>query len=92
MNEKLWRSSREKNPVTRFGYNKYMAHHFAFIMKVAAEREPKDFSEEARDPQWIEVIDKEIQALVDNETWDLVAFPLHKKVIDQLPMDLQDQA
>ena len=36
--EKLRRSSREKNPVTRLGYNKYMAHHYAFAMKLAAER------------------------------------------------------
>ena len=35
-NEKLCRSSREKNPVTRFGYNEYMAHHYAFTMKVGA--------------------------------------------------------
>ena len=35
-NEKLWRSSQEKSPVTRFGYNEYMAHHYAFTMKVGA--------------------------------------------------------
>ena len=29
-NEKLCRSTREKNPVSRFGYNDYMAYHFAF--------------------------------------------------------------
>ena len=40
-NEKLWRSSREKNPVTQFGYNGYMAHHYAFTMKVAANQEPE---------------------------------------------------
>ena len=36
-NEKLYRSSRAKNPVTRFGYNEYMAHHYGFTMKVAVE-------------------------------------------------------
>ena len=34
-NEKLRRSTREKNPVSRFGYNDYMAYHYAFMMKVA---------------------------------------------------------
>ena len=37
--EKLRRSSREKNPVTRLGYNEYMAHHYAFAMKAVAEQE-----------------------------------------------------
>ena len=40
-NEKLHRSSRAKNPVTRYAYNEYMAHHYAFMMKVAAEQEPE---------------------------------------------------
>ena len=34
-NEKLRRSTREKNPVSRFGYNDYMAYHYIFMMKVA---------------------------------------------------------
>ena len=34
-NEKLRRSTREKNPVSRFGYNDYMAYHYVFFMKVA---------------------------------------------------------
>ena len=40
-NEKLYRSSRAKNPVTRYAYNEYMAHHYAFTMKVMTEQEPK---------------------------------------------------
>ena len=31
-NEKLRRSAREKNPVSRFGYNDYMAYHYAFMI------------------------------------------------------------
>ena len=40
-NEKLRRSSQAKNPVTRYAYIEYMAHHYAFTMKVVAEQEPK---------------------------------------------------
>ena len=40
-NEKLRRSSRAKNPITRFSYNEYMAHHYAFTMKAMAEQEPR---------------------------------------------------
>ena len=35
--------------VTRFAYNEFMAHHYAFVMKEAAEQEPKSFTEAARD-------------------------------------------
>ena len=47
-NEKLSRSNRENNPISRFGYNDYMANHFAFMMKVATAREPESFAEAAR--------------------------------------------
>ena len=40
-NEKLHRSSRAKTQVTRYAYNEYVAHHYAFAMKVAAEQEPE---------------------------------------------------
>ena len=38
-NEKLRRSSLEKTQVTRYAYNEYMAHHYAFAMNVVAEQE-----------------------------------------------------
>ena len=49
------------------------AHHYAFLMKVTAEREPESFSEAAHDHRWIEHMDEKMQALVDNVSWDLVA-------------------
>ena len=45
--EKPRRSSREKNPVSRFGYTDYMAYHYAYMMKVTSVREPKTFSKSA---------------------------------------------
>ena len=59
-NEKLCRSTREKNLVSRFGYNDYMAYHYAFMMKVATVREPKMFSEAVKDPQWVETMNEEM--------------------------------
>ena len=50
-NEKLRRSSREKNPVSRFGYNDYMAYHYAYMMKVTSIRETETLSESAKDPR-----------------------------------------
>ena len=73
--------TREKNPITRFYYNEYMAHHYAFMMKVVVEQEPKKFTKAAREPQRVEAMEEEMQALVDNDTWDLAISPPHKKAI-----------
>ena len=46
-NEKLHRSTHEKNPVSRFGYNDYMAYHYVFMIKKAADHELGSFAEPA---------------------------------------------
>jgi hypothetical protein len=51
-NERLRRSTRTRNPVVRFGYNEYMAHHYAYIARVAEVREPKSYEEAAEDANW----------------------------------------
>jgi hypothetical protein len=38
-----------KKPVERFGYNKYMAHHYAYMTRVAELREPESYAEAAED-------------------------------------------
>ena len=45
-NEKLRRSTQEKNPVSRFGYNDAMAYYYAFMMKVTIDREVESFAHE----------------------------------------------
>ena len=40
-NEKLRRSSQVKTQVTRYAYNDYMVHQYAFAMKVASKQEPE---------------------------------------------------
>ena len=52
-NEKLHRTTCEKNPVTWFGYADYMAYHYAFMMKVATNRELESFAEVAKNPWWV---------------------------------------
>ena len=39
--EKLRRSSQAKTQVTRYAYNDYMVHQYAFTMRVAAKQEPE---------------------------------------------------
>ena len=55
-NDQLCRSTRQKNLVVWFGYNEYMAHHYAYMTCVAEVREPESYAEAAKDtncvPQW----------------------------------------
>ena len=60
-----------------------MAYHYALMIKVATTREPVTFSKAAQDPQWIEAMKDEIQALNKKETWDLV---------DDFDVELDDEA
>ena len=84
-NENPRRSSREKNPVSRFGYNDYMAYHYAYMMKVNSVRGPETFSEAAKNPRWIATMNEEMEALCKNETWDLVPHTPHNPLIPILP-------
>lgn len=39
------------------------------------------FKEAAQDPQWVPIMEREIQALEDNYTWEIVELPVGKKSI-----------
>ena len=80
-NERLRRSARTKNPVVRFGYNEYMAHHYAYMTRVAEVREPESYAEAAKDAHWRAAMEEEMHALAENETWDLVDAPKGVKPI-----------
>ena len=80
-NEKLRCSTREKNPVSCFRYNDYMAYHYAFMMKVTSVREPETLSKAVKDPRWVAAMNEEMEALCKNEIWDLIPHTPHKKVI-----------
>ena len=54
-----------------------MAHHYAYMNKVAEVREPNSYAEAAKDANWRALMDEEIRALNANETWDLVDPPCH---------------
>ena len=69
-NGELRRSSRQKDPVIRYGYNEYMAHHYAYMTKVAEVREPESYAEAAKDAKWRAAMEEEMRALDANETWE----------------------
>lgn len=43
--------------------------------------EPKNFTKAISNPIWKEPMDKEIHALLRNETWDIITLPIGKKAI-----------
>ena len=51
------------------------------MMKVATIQGPKTFSEATKDPQWVEMMNVEMQVLSKNETWDLIPSSPHQKAI-----------
>ena len=51
-----------------FGYNEYMAHHYAYMTRVAEVRETESYAEVAKDTNWRVAMEEEMHALAENET------------------------
>ena len=58
-----------------------MAHHYAYITRVAEVREPESYAEATKDANWRAAMEEEMHALAENETWDLVDAPKGVKPI-----------
>ena len=43
--------------------------------------QPSSFEEVIRDENWVQAMDKEIEGIEKNDTWDLVNFPKDKNLI-----------
>jgi hypothetical protein len=81
VNQKLRRSDREKKTVKRFGYDTYMAMHYAYMSKVVQIPDPNSFDEAKAKKKWVNAMQEEIDALAENKTWDLVKLLIGKNVI-----------
>jgi hypothetical protein len=58
-----------------------MAHHYAYMTRVAEVREPESYAGAAEDANWRAALEEEMHALAENGTWDLVAAPAGVKPI-----------
>jgi hypothetical protein len=58
-----------------------MAHHYAYMTRVAEVRELESYAKAAEDANWRAAIEEEIHALAENGTWDLVDAPKGVKLI-----------
>jgi hypothetical protein len=58
-----------------------MAHHYAYMTRVAEVCEPESFEEAAEDTNWRTTMEEEMHMLAENETRDLVDAPKGVKPI-----------
>ena len=78
-NERI--SSRIRHPIQRLTYDSFMAKHFAYMMQVVKDKEPKTYEEACTQTEWKQAMKEEIKALNDNHTWDLVTKKEGMKII-----------
>ena len=70
-----------KYPIDRLKYDRYIAHHYAYMRKVIHESKPTCFEETLGKTNWDAAMDEEMVALDTNRTWELLALPHGKKAI-----------
>ncbi|GJX52001.1 ribonuclease H-like domain-containing protein [Tanacetum coccineum] len=63
------------------GYAKLNTENLCFVTELNKSHEPKTFSEALRYSHWTDAMNKEMEALLRNDTWDLVDFPKDRKAI-----------
>ncbi|GAA0172129.1 hypothetical protein LIER_41280 [Lithospermum erythrorhizon] len=59
----------------------YSADYAAFLTNLNLGQEPYSYKLDKDKPQWIQIMEAEIQALEINETWDIVDLPANQRSI-----------
>lgn len=62
-------------------FDRFPSSHKAFLASTSVISEPQSYEEASQHPLWVEAMQKELKALSDNNTWDLVDLPPDKKAI-----------
>ncbi|GKA65674.1 ribonuclease H-like domain-containing protein [Tanacetum coccineum] len=63
------------------GYAKLNTENLCFVTELNKSHEPKTFCEASRYSHWTDDMNKEMEALLRNDTWDLVDLPKDRKAI-----------
>lgn len=61
--------------------DRLLLQHKAFVNQMEAIEIPSRVEEAWKDPKWVEAMNAEIEALQENETWDIVSKPFSKKLM-----------
>jgi len=80
-NSGVRRSTRIKNLVQRLTYDGFVAHHYAYMVRVIREVEPTCFEQAVGNPKWDNAVNEEMAALDANATSELVVLLEDKKTI-----------
>ncbi|GJX44191.1 ribonuclease H-like domain-containing protein [Tanacetum coccineum] len=62
-------------------YSKLSSENFCFATELNKSHEPKTFWETSSNQHWVDAINKEMDALYDNNTWEIIELPSNKKAI-----------
>ncbi len=72
-NNGIRRSTWVKYPLQRFTYDGFVAHHYAYMVRVIQEVEPTCFEQAVRNPMWYNAMDEKMSTLDVNVIWELIA-------------------
>ncbi|WVZ87161.1 hypothetical protein U9M48_033847 [Paspalum notatum var. saurae] len=73
----------DKNDIANYvSYESVSSTYRAFIASLQSVSIPRDWKEAKQDLKWKEAMLEELTALEKNKTWDLVPFPVGKKVVN----------
>ena len=62
-------------------YTSLSSEYNAFLASLQSVTIPNDWREAKLDPEWKKAMLEELTALEKNKTWDLVPYPLGKKIV-----------
>jgi hypothetical protein len=68
-------------PIQKLTYDGFVAHHYAYMVRVIHEVEPACFEHAVGNPKWDNAMDEKMALLDVNVTWELVILQKDKKVI-----------
>jgi hypothetical protein len=80
-NSGVRKSTRVKYLIQRLTFDGFVAHHYAYMVRVIQKVEPTCFEQAVGNPKWDNAMDEEMAALDANAIWELVALPKDKKPI-----------
>jgi hypothetical protein len=73
-NNEVRRSTRVKYLVQKLTYDGFVAHHYAYMVKVIQKVEPTCFEQAVGNPKWDNAMDEEMAVLDANATWEIGSF------------------